>query len=451
MSDLFVGIDIGKSSHAISLISQPLLQRFRRYDRCPHMRIDNSRAGFEELLKAIRRHADPASSHALMEHTGHYGSALEQFLQEHGLVTYRINAPERYGKDKTDKRDAQALAVILYNQVHLGQIVEGPDKISRLIHPSSTVRILRGIVQHRSELVRETTRRKNKLTSICDEMFPELTLIYKDPNGPSALALRMKYPLPQSLIDASISEICATRTHTRPSKKALIHLQELAKTTIGTKDPYRQKSLIIEQEQLIVELALLEKHIDRLETEIEPIIAESREGQILTSFIGIGPTHAAIILCKIGNITNFETPAKLRGYAGWSPKRTQTGTTYDNVKLDKGGNGLLRHTLYLVALSAIKHDPRWKHLYNRLVPLKCPYNAQKKKYTGKKKVVGRITGQLIKVIFLLLKRDHDLLASLAPGEAPPPPELYDPLYMSRASALTHQESEVPAHSTILTQ
>jgi len=38
------------------------------------------------------------------------------------------------------------------------------------------------MVRHRYELIAESTQRKNKLTAVCDELFPELTHIMKDPN-----------------------------------------------------------------------------------------------------------------------------------------------------------------------------------------------------------------------------------------------------------------------------
>src|SRR5205807_5360350 len=40
------------------------------------------------------------------------------------------------------------------------------------------------------------------------------------------------------------------------------------------------------------------------------------------------------------------------------------------------------------------------------------------------KVVGRICGQIIGVVFTLLRNDYDMLASLEPGQEPPEPMLY---------------------------
>ncbi len=64
----------------------------------------------------------------------------------------------------------------------------------RLVPPTEAAASLRGLVRHHDELVAESTRRKNKLTAICDELFPEFTRLLRNPNLPTALALRERFP-----------------------------------------------------------------------------------------------------------------------------------------------------------------------------------------------------------------------------------------------------------------
>src|SRR5260370_1354475 len=70
---------------------------------------------------------------------------------------------------------------------------------------------LRGMIHHGEELIRERTQRKNKLTAICDEVFPEFVRICTDPNSPSALALRKAFPTPAALATTSMSALKAAR------------------------------------------------------------------------------------------------------------------------------------------------------------------------------------------------------------------------------------------------
>jgi hypothetical protein len=159
----------------------------------------------------------------------------------------------------------------------------------RLALPTSGVAAeLRGLVQHRAELVRESTRRKNKLTGICDQLFPEFTQVFKNPNGETALAIRAKYPTPHAIAIAALSELCALRMGHRPSKTDLARLQDLAAQTIGVHDVVRERGLAFEQSQLIREQMLLQEHLEQLDAQIEQIVARSREGCILGSVPGIG-------------------------------------------------------------------------------------------------------------------------------------------------------------------
>jgi transposase len=446
-TSLYTGIDIGKSGHVAAFLSEALLHKHKRYESCPTLGIKQSRADFETLLRKMCQHAPPEHCHILMERTGHYGVALEQFLQEHGCHLYRINPGKRYGKNKTDKHDAQALSVILYNQVELhSHVIDRSMRIHPIIAPPPLARTLHSLVQHRFELSQEVTQRENKLTAICDELFPEFTQACKMPNAPSALVIRAAFPTPQAMDSATLEELCAARRGCHyPSRATLTALQELARETIGTKDEYRRKGLIIAQEQLIDELQLLRRHVDELDADISAAIADSRDAKILMSFIGIGPVQAATIIACTGTIANFESASQLRGYIGWSPRRSQTGTSFDSTVLSKGGNVLLKQSMLLIVMNATRYDPQWKALYDRLIPIKCHYDERAKKYRGKMKVIGRVAGQIISVIFLLLKRDYDLLASLPPGEEPPPPELRNPRVAARSNhANTPSQAQLQA-------
>jgi transposase len=196
---------------------------------------------------------------------------------------------------KTDKRDALNLANLLYNQLEKGiQVSEPLQAVRQLLPPTQAAAQLRGMVQHHAELVQESTQRKNKLTAICDELFPELTRLLRNPNLPTALALRARFPTPADLVIATFAELREARGRTcSVSNAKLLELQRLAGQTIGITDPARVRGLVFAQKRLIAELKLLEEHLTELETEMIQVIEQSREGMILTSIPGIGPMAAA--------------------------------------------------------------------------------------------------------------------------------------------------------------
>jgi transposase len=328
---------------------------------------------------------------------------------------------------KTDKRDALGLANHLYNQLELGmQVADKAQLVRRAAPPSPAAAQLKGLIRHRYELVRESTQRKNKLIAICDELFPEITLIFKDPNLPTALAMREHFPTPHALATASLADLQEIRGNNRSLSDAkLLHLQQLAANSIGIKELVRQRSLVLEQSQLIKELQLLQGHIKQLENEIQTIVQQAREGQILCS-MGRGLIQAGTIIASIGSILNFPNAGPLKSYFGWAPVRDQTGSSYDRSKLTSGGTRMMRHIMFLIVSGVIQRETEWAKLYERLVQKTCPYNERTGERTGKKRVMGRVAGQMIEAMYALLKTDAEILSTVPPGQEPPPPVLYNP-------------------------
>src|SRR6266699_1267349 len=426
---LYVGVDVGKKAHVAGFISSTLLTRHQRFEHCPALAFENSREGFRSLIDRIKTYVPLTQVQALLEVTGHYHRALLQYLQELDIPVFVIHVQKRQeGLLKTDKRDALGLANQLYNQLEKGIQVGDPlQAVRRLVPPTEAAASLRGLVRHHYELVAESTQRKNKLTAICDELFPEFTRLLRNPNLPTALALRERFPTPADLAVASFWGLRAARGRTcSVSDVKLLVLQRLAAQTIGTKDPARIRSLVIQQKQLIRELHVIAEHLAQLETEIAQVVEGSREGKILTSIPGIGSQAAATLMSMIGTIANFERAAQLKSYMGWVPNVAQSGSSLDWTRLSPRGVRQMKQTMYLIVWRAIQWDADWKEIYERLISRKCRYDERTRRQIGREKVIGRLAGQMTGVICALLKSDQELLAHLSPGSQLPEPTLSDP-------------------------
>ena len=425
---LYIGVDIGKFKHVAGFLSKTLLERHKHFEHCPAFVFEQSREGFRAFVERMQVYSPLEQCFILMEQTGHYHRPLQQYLLELDLPVHIIHLQRRQaGMLKTDKRDALGLANQLSTQLELGaQVADTLQAIRRAIPPTEAAAQLKGLMRHRYELVNEATQRKNKLTAICDELFPELTQVFKDPNLPTALELREKFPTPQAIATASLVALREVRKKSSPSEAQLVHLQPLAAQSIGTKDLTRQRGLMVEQTLLIRELRLLQDHLEQLAGEIGQIIEQSREGQILTSIPPIGPLSAAAIIATLGSIGNFEDAAHLKSYFGWAPTRAQTGVSCDRTRLTPAGSREMKKVMFLVAWKAVQTDTEWAKLYERLVPRLCSYDERMQVYKGKGKVLGHIIGRLITLIFALLKKDYETLSQFAAGAEAPPPTLYDP-------------------------
>jgi transposase len=423
---LYVGIDVSKQTHKVALISPFLLRKNGRYDACPVFDIENSQIGFERLIAKMECYAPRSECVILMEQTGHYHRPLQQYLIELGIKVYEIHVQKRPSRNKSDKRDALNLANILYNQLELkAQSTDSMQVAHPVVATSAEATTLRPLMMRRFELSQRSTRCKNQLTAIIDEIFPEFSQAVKDPNGESALRIRERFPTPADVATASITDLRACCLSQRPGVKALAQLQELAARSIGIKDPARIEALLFERTQLIAELRLLREHMEALDERIATLIEGTREGQILTSFPMISPMRAASIIASISSIGNFRSSAALKSYFGWSPTSDQTGTSKDTMRLGRGGNRLMKQTMYLTGLSAIRGDTEWRDLYKRLVLAKCPIDQRTKKRKGKNKAVAAVIGRIIDAIYTLLKKDFDLLQGMPHSETPPPPMCYD--------------------------
>ena len=140
----------------------------------------------------------------------------------------------------------------------------------------------------------------------------------------------------------------------------------------------------------------------------------------------IGPIQAAMMIVAIGNIANFENAAALKSYFGWAPKVSQSGKTFDRASLTHGGIRIMKQVMFMVVANAIRLDTEWAKLYKRLVPLKCSYDERTRTYKAKIRVFGRIAGQIISMIYALLKKDQEVLSKVSQSEKPPEPTIYDP-------------------------
>src|SRR5260370_22868887 len=97
-------------------------------------------------------------------------------------------------------------------------------------------------------------------TTLCDEIFPKLTCILKDPNGQTALALRKTFPTPWAVAMVSLSALQTVRLNRQLTDAKLAELQRFAELSIGVKDPARLRGLVFEQGQLIGELKVIPEH-----------------------------------------------------------------------------------------------------------------------------------------------------------------------------------------------
>lgn len=418
----YAGIDIAKQKHVAAFVSGFLLRKNKHYTASPTFPFDNSRLDFEGFIAELEGYAPLSQWRILMEKTGHYHLALLQYLQEQGVQCYTVHVQKKPRKQKNDKRDAQGLANMLYRQVELlAQPDDAEQEVREVVPASPTAQALRGLTQYRYDLSKQITRISNQLTAISDMLFPEFVLVFKDVNNPTARVFRERYPTPAHVAAASLEELKACQIWRYPGKKRLEQLRELAAHSIGIKEPGRIRALVLEQRLLIKQLRTLEENEEAVKAEIAATVTATREGQIIMSLGDfVGPLAAGEIIASIGDINNFESASKFKGYTGWNPIEDQTGKSRNGMTLNKGGNRMLRQTMYLVGMRAVKNETEWRSIYQRLVEKQCPIDERKGQRRGKMRPLSRIIGQISNMIYKFLRDDAQLVATSPPGDLPKP-------------------------------
>ncbi len=122
----------------------------------------------------------------------------------------------------------------------------------------------------------------------------------------------------------------------------------------------------------------LREHIVYLEAELKRVMDEinalvnrysplREQRDLIRTIPGIADLTAARILGEMPNISEYRNSGAVAAFAGLSPREHQSGNSRGRTRLAKTGNSRLRRMLYFPAMSATRHNPILKALYDRLI------------------------------------------------------------------------------------
>lgn len=119
-------------------------------------------------------------------------------------------------------------------------------------------------------------------------------------------------------------------------------------------------------------ILLLNKQEKAIKEEMETLVKKektiSQEMSLLCTIPGIGPLTAATILAETNGFELVRNKRQLASYAGFDVKEKQSGTSVKGkTRISKKGNKYLRKAMHFPALSAIRHDERFRSIFARLV------------------------------------------------------------------------------------
>jgi transposase len=120
------------------------------------------------------------------------------------------------------------------------------------------------------------------------------------------------------------------------------------------------------------QIVFLDKHEKQIRAEIKALSHKEQQVQesiqVICSITGVGLLTAASALGETNGFDLIRSKRQLASYAGYDVIDKQSGTSVKKrPRISKKGNKYLRKAMHLPALSAIKHDERFKAIYVRLV------------------------------------------------------------------------------------
>ena len=380
---IYVGIDVAKDKHdcfAMNSDGEILIEKSNNLD------------GFETLYNSLMNFSNSLDNIKVgLEATGHYSNNILNFLTEKGFNIYLINPlqtnlyvkGQSLRKTKTDKLDAHVIATMLVS-----------DNLKPYIPVSYHISELKSLTRHRFRLVKENSKFKTSLVRLVDIVFPELPKIVSSVAQKSCLALLYELPSAKDIAECNLTHLThllSNNSYKHFGRDKAIQIRDLARNSIGL----NSNSVSFELKQTISIIQFIQEQLDDVEKRIKQILKEINS-PILT-IPGISFKTAGSILAEIGDISRFDSPAKLLAFAGLDPSMYQSGKFFSTHSvMVKRGSKYLRFALMTAARMVCLNDATFCTFKDRKM-------AEGKHYMV---TMGHVAKKLVRVIYYLLKTNN---------------------------------------------
>jgi transposase len=332
-----------------------------------------------------------------IETGGHYWRNVAYFLDEQGIPFRFINQftlkRRREGKDlnrrKNDYRDSEVAAQLLCT----GEFTE--SKV-----PQGVYAELRTAHNAYRRLVKERTRITNLVKGLLDGLFPEFTLVFKDPCALTALSVLSACPIPKVIAGMTEDEFGATieaQHKGRLMRKKLRALHYSARTSIGIDAGAR--SVSSEISFLVEKLELIRRHIRVIEGTLVKLVDETEEGKYLLSIRGLNYIAVAGLLAELGCFKAYWSAKQMIKMAGSNPTESESaGKRGTHTPMSKQGRPILRYCAWTSVIPMLRFNPdfrAWAKQRRERPAHANPLNGRE--------VVGAALNRLLRLAFAMVK------------------------------------------------
>jgi transposase len=285
---------------------------------------------------------------AILEVCG-FNHWLIKKLNDYGCKEIVLMQPDKTSNKKTDRRDANALCELLWNNRKRLQNGERPNGIRRVVWPSDEDAEVRQLANLRQYLVKQRTKCINKIRGV--------------------------------LRKHNMEQDCPSKTYKTKKVKQWLKTLELP---------------LSDCLEIKVHLAIWQT-LDASLLEVEIELAQRSETNknvlLLTSIPGINHLGGIALLSRIGDIERFKTPDSLANYFGLTPGCRNSGETNRPGSITKTGSSLARNILNTAVNHVIRKDKAMKNWHKNI-----------KKRKGSKTARVAVMRKLATIVWHILKR-----------------------------------------------
>ncbi|RLC85402.1 MAG: IS110 family transposase [Chloroflexi bacterium] len=389
---LFIGVDLALD-HNVAVVLTERAHRLARFG------FPNDRDGYDYFyrrLEALRERQQAPEVLVGMEPTNYFWKLLAADLEQQ-QVPYRLVNPytvkkhregDQLDRSKDDSRDAFTIGDLL----RTGKFTE-----TRLLRGGYAE--LRQYVVLYDRLQRDIRRQKALIHNTAGQVFPELTRVFKDFTGVTALAM-LRHHAAAAVVrrmsqEAFITGVRADLQGKRLQLARLRRAHRLATHSVGLKSGVQALQLAL---RLYIEtLEGLQRQLEEVKTALIDTFLALPESRYLLSVHGLGLVTAAIILAEIGDPNNYSNGRQLIKLAGTQPVTNTTGRkTRSKTPMSHKGRSRLRTALFFAVMRLVQVDDAFAQEYLRL-------QQREKNPLTKMQALGVLMNKLLRILWALMR------------------------------------------------
>ena len=389
---LYVGVDLALDRNVAVVLGE-------RAERLDRFGFPNDKDGYDYFHRRLETLRDRQQAPAVlvgMEPTNYFWKLLAAYLEQQQIGYHLVNPytvkkhreGDQLDRSKDDYRDAFTIGDLL----RTGKFTE-----TQLLHGQYAELRQHSTLYER--LRRDIQRQKNLIRNTAGQLFPELSYVFEDFTGLTALAMLSNHAvtilIPSMSQEAFIAGVRADFQGQRLQVSKLRRAHALATNSVGLKDGVQGLQLAL---RLHIEaLETLQRQSGEAKMAFVDTFLTLPESRYMLSMHGLGKITAAIILAEIGDPNRYTNARQLVKLAGTQPVLNTSGRkTRSRTPMSHKGRPRLRTALFFAVMRLIQVDDTFGREYLRL-------QQREENPLTKMQALGALMNKLLRILWTLMR------------------------------------------------